>query len=131
MILHQRQRVGQRRVGADGQRIDHHAGFELLDLPHLRGLAVDVEIAVDDADAAGLRHGDRHARFGHGVHRRGDDRDIERDRAGDAGADVGLGGQDIGQTGLQQHVVEREGFANTVNSLPRHCQLHSAADPPR
>ena len=38
-----------------------------------------LEIAVDDADAAGLRHGDGHAGFGHRVHRRGDDRDVERD----------------------------------------------------
>ncbi len=38
LILHQRQRVRQHRVRADGQRVDHHAGFELLDLPDLRGL---------------------------------------------------------------------------------------------
>ena len=132
MIVHQRQRVGQHRVGTDGQRIDHHAGFELLDLPHLRGLAVDVEIAVDDADAAGLRHGDRHPRFGDGVHRGGDDRDVERNGAGDVGADIGLGGQDIGQAGLQKHVVERIGFANPLKSLhQRHYQLHSAAHSPR
>ena len=90
VIVHQRHRVGQHRVGTDGQRIDHHAGFVLLDLPHLGGLAVDIEIAVDHADAAGLRHGDRHPRFGDGVHRGRDDRDIERNRAGDAGADIGI-----------------------------------------
>ena len=75
VILHQRHRVRQHRVGTDGQGIDHHSGFELLDLPHLRGLAVGIKIAVDDADAAGLRHGDRHARFGDGIHRRRDDRE--------------------------------------------------------
>jgi hypothetical protein len=36
-----------------------------------------VEIAVDDADAAGLRHGDGEPRLGHGVHRRRQDRDVE------------------------------------------------------
>ena len=117
MIVHQRQRVRQHRVGADGQRIDHHAGFELLDLPHLGGLAVGIEIAVDDADAAGLRHRDRHARFGDGIHRGGDDRDVERDGAGDVGADIGLGGQDIREAGFQKHVVERVGFADTLKSL--------------
>ena len=40
VLLHQRQRVGQRRVGIDGDRVDHHAGLELLDLAHLRGLLV-------------------------------------------------------------------------------------------
>ena len=106
--------------------------FELLDLPHLGGLAVDVEIAVDDADAAGLRHGDRHARLGDGIHRGGDDRNVERDGAGDAGADIGLGGQDVRKAGFQKHVVERIGFANPLKSLHhRHCQLHSAAGSPR
>ena len=132
VILHQRQRVRQHRVGTDGQRIDHHAGFELLDLPHLGGLAVDIEIAVDDADAAGLRHRDRHPRFGDGIHRGGDDRNIERNGAGDVGADIGLRGQDIRKAGFQKHVVERIGFADPLKSLHhRHHQLHSAARSPR
>ena len=117
VVVHQRHRVRQHGVGADGQRIDHHAGFVLLDLPHLGGLAVGIKIAVDDADAAGLRHRDRHARFGDSIHRGGDDRDIERDRAGDAGADIGLGGQDVRETRFQKHVVERVGFADTLKSL--------------
>ena len=70
--------------GLDGDRVHHHAGFEFLHLPHLRGLLVRLQVAVDDADAAGLRHGDRHLGLGHGVHGRGDDRDVERDLAGDA-----------------------------------------------
>ena len=111
ILLHQRQRIGQRRVRVDGDGIDHHAGFELLHLPHLRGLRVGLEIAVDDADAAGLRHGDRHVRFGHGVHGRGDDRDIEQDIARDARADIDVRRQDVGQAGLQQHVVEGVCFA--------------------
>ena len=41
-----------------------------LDLPHLLGLLGRLEVAVDHAHAAGLRHGDRHAAFGDGVHRR-------------------------------------------------------------
>ena len=57
---------------------------------------------------------------------------VERDGAGDAGADIGLGGQDIREAGLQKHVVERIGFANPLKSLrQRHCQLHSAARSPR
>ena len=124
MILHQRQCVRQHGVGADGQRIDHHAGFVLLDLPDLRGLAIDVEIAVDDADAAGLRHRDRHARFGDGIHRGGDDRNVERDGAGDVGADVDLGREHIRKARFEKHVVERVGFADILESLHgRHCQL--------
>ena len=106
ILLHQRQRVGERRVGMDGDRIHHHARFEFLHLPHLRRLHGRIEIAVNDADAAGLRHGDRHVRLGHGIHGRGDDRDVERDAAGDARADIDLGRQHIRQAGLDQHVVE-------------------------
>ena len=57
---HQAQRVGQRLVGMDGDRVDHHAAFELLDLADLVGLRLGIEVLVDDADAAGLGHGDRH-----------------------------------------------------------------------
>ena len=70
VALHQRQRIGQRRAGADGQRVHHHAGFELLHLADLVGLFVRLEIAVDDADAAGLRHGDGEGGLGDRVHGR-------------------------------------------------------------
>ena len=78
-----RERVGQRRVGKDGDRIDDHAALEPLDLAHFLGLIGGLEIAVDDPDAAGFRHRDREPRLGDGVHRRGDDRQVEADRAGE------------------------------------------------
>ena len=125
ILLHQRQRVGERRVGMDGDRIDHHARFEFLDLPHLRRLHRRIEIAVNDADAAGLRHGDRHVRLGHRIHGRSDDRNIERDAAGDSGADIHLGRQHVRQTRLDQHVVEGQTFAGTFCEplFLGHCQL--------
>jgi hypothetical protein len=104
-------------------------GFELLHLPHLGGLSIDVEIAVDDADAAGLRHRDRHSRLSDGVHRGGDNGNIERDRAGRERANVGLGRQDVGKARLQKHVIEGECFAYSLQTC--HRQLHSAADSPR
>ena len=60
VVLHQLERLLQRRRRLDGQRVHHHAGFELLDLAHLRRLLFRLHVAVEDADAAGLRHGDRH-----------------------------------------------------------------------
>ena len=80
------------------------------------------EGAVDHAHAARLRHGDRHARFGDGVHCGRHDRDVERDRAGDSRADIDFRGKDVGQTGLQKHIVEREGFSDSRKSRG-HCQL--------
>ena len=85
---HERERVGERGVGKDGDRIDHHAALEPLDLAHLFRLIGGRQIAVDDADAAGFRHGDRESRLGHGVHRRGDDRQIEPNRAGELRSDI-------------------------------------------
>ena len=58
-----------RRPGAERDRVDHHAGLEFLDLAHLVGLRIDVEIAMDDAEAAMLPHGDREVGLGDGIHR--------------------------------------------------------------
>eukprot|EP01035_Chromulina_nebulosa_P005367 gene5367-biopygen4521 len=49
-------------------------------------LLVGLEIAVDDAEAAGLRHGDRHPGLRHRVHGGGDDRQVQRDGLGAATA---------------------------------------------
>ena len=61
-------------VGADGDGVFDHAGFAALDLADLRGLFLDGEVAVEDADAALAGHGDGHARFGDGVHGGGQER---------------------------------------------------------
>ena len=76
------------------------------------GLLLDGQIAVDDADAARLRHGDGQRRFRHRVHGRGDQRDGEFNGLGEAGAGIDLSGEDLGGRGHQEHIVEGEGFAN-------------------
>ena len=68
MPAHERERIGQRFVGKNRDRIDDHAAFVALDLAHLLGLFVGLKIAMDDADAAGLRHGDGEPRLGHRIH---------------------------------------------------------------
>ena len=60
--LHQLQRLGQLLVGADGDRVDDHAGLGLLDLLHLQRLLGDGQVLVNDADAALARHADGGAR---------------------------------------------------------------------
>ncbi len=107
---HQRQRVGERRVGKDGDGVDDHAAFEALDLAHLLGLLFGGEIAVDDPDAAGLRHGDGEPSLGDGVHRRGDDRQVQTDGARQARADLDRAWHHCGVAGAQQDVVEGEAF---------------------
>ena len=76
--------------GRTRQRVDHHAGLELLDLLDLARLLLDAEILVQDADPAMLRHGDRHRRLGHRVHGGRDQRDAELDLAGQPRAHIDL-----------------------------------------
>jgi len=121
VVLHQRERVSERGVGSNGDGIHHHSGLELLDLADLRRLGFGLEIAVNDAKAASLRHGDRHLGFGHGVHGRGNDRDIEHNFAGDAGADIGIGRQQLRQSRLEQDIVEGERFAQSSVGFLVHC----------
>ena len=124
---HEGKRVRQRRVGKDGDRVDDHAALEALDLAHLFGLGGGLEIAVDDPDPAGFRHRDREPRFGDGVHRRGDDRQVEADGAREPRADVGCARHDRAWTGTQQHVVERESLGNKVRFNDRH-RRHPSPD---
>ena len=112
VALHQHLRVGQRRGRQDGDGIDDHAAFEALDRADRIGLFLDRQVTVQHADAAQLRHDDRHVGLGHRVHRRRQDRDVQLDRLGHMGGRVRLAGQHIGFGGLQQHVVKGEAKAD-------------------
>ena len=90
MPLHQRQGFAERLVDLHGHRVDDHAALEALDLPDGGRLLLDGQVAMQDADAAGLRHDDRHVGFGNRVHRRTEDRNAEPDLTRDAGAGVGF-----------------------------------------
>ena len=103
---HQRQRVRDERVGPERDGLDDHPGLGALDLVDLGDLILDREVAVDDPDPALAREGDREPRLGDGVHRRGDDRDLDHDRAGEArgGAHVVRQHRRLGRE--QEDVVE-------------------------
>ena len=90
VVGHQPQRVGERLVGVDRDRVDHHPGLEFLDLADFVGLLFDAHVAVNDANSAGLRHRDRQRAFGHRVHRRRDQRNAELDLAGEPSSGVRL-----------------------------------------
>jgi hypothetical protein len=85
-------------------------GLVLLDLAHLGSLLLDAHVLVDDADTAFLRHGDRQAGFGHGIHGGGHQRDVQFDAPGQASLQTHVLGQDLGVTGDEEDVVERQGF---------------------
>jgi hypothetical protein len=98
--------------GRDGHRVLDHPALGALDPVHLLGLPLDRHVLVDDADPALARHGDRHARLGHGVHRRGDQRDRQPDRAGELRLHAGVLRVDLRVPRGQQHVVEGERLAD-------------------
>jgi hypothetical protein len=101
----------------DGHRIDDHAAFVALHLAHLIGLFLGRQVAVQDAEAAGLGHGDGQPAFGHRVHGGGHDRDVQTDLAREPGLGVHLPRHDIGRTGFEQNVVEGKPFANLHETL--------------
>ena len=99
-------------VRGDGDGVDDHAGFGALDAVDLLELAVDGEIAVNDADAALACDGDGEARFGDGVHGGGGERDVELELAGELRGGVDFGGQDGGFAREEEDVVEGESFVD-------------------
>ena len=96
--------------GDDGDGVDDHAGFGALDLVDLAGLLLDGEVAMDDAHAALLRHGDGEARLGDGVHGGGHQRSVQRDVARELGLRADLGGNDLGVGGHEEDVVKGQRF---------------------
>ena len=99
-------------LGGDGDGVDDHAAFGALDLVDFPGLLLDGEVAVDDAEAALLGHGDGHAGLGDGVHGSGEERGVEGDVAGEAGLGAHLGGDYFAECGDEEDVVKCEGFAD-------------------
>ena len=92
-----------------------HARFEFLHPPDFVGLRFgDVEVLVDDADAAELGHGDGHRGLGDGVHGRADEGDVEVDGSGQAGSGADRVGEDLGVVGDDEDVVEGEGFFHAL-----------------
>ncbi len=108
----------ERRLRRDGHRIDDHAAFIAFDLADHVGLFLDRHIAVEDAQTAGLGHGDGQPAFGDRVHGGRGQRDVQPDVAGQLRGDVRLGGHDLGRAGFQQNIVEGEPFAYLHEESP-------------
>ncbi len=108
VALHQFERVGDRVTRTERDGLDDHPRLGALDLVDLGDLVGDRKIAVQDADPALAGQGDREARLGDGVHRRGHDRDLERDRPGQACRRAHVVRQHGRLGGHEQDVIEGE-----------------------
>ena len=80
-----------------------------------RAWAFERHVLVDDADAAFLRHRDREARLGDGVHRGRHDRHVEADGAGEVRGQVDVARQEVGVSGDEEDVVEGERFLENAH----------------
>ncbi|MDQ0745217.1 hypothetical protein QFZ62_002525 [Clavibacter sp. B3I6] len=104
----ERVHLGDRGVGARGDRVRDHAGLAALHLVDEGGLVLDGEVAVDDPEPALAGHGDRHARLGDGVHRGGEEGSGDADVARQAGGRVRLARDDVGVPRQEHDVVVGE-----------------------
>ena len=93
VLVHHPQRIAYRLVAGDGQRVGYHAVLRTLDATHLSGLLGDRHVLVNDADTSFTGNGNRHRRFGHGIHRGADHGDVQRDIAGELSAQGYFTGQ--------------------------------------
>src|SRR6185295_3592085 len=97
----------------NGDRVFDDAAFKAFDLRYLRGLCTGSHVLVNYPDSAFLRDGNRQARFGYGVHRGGQQRNIETDGTREPGGQAYIAGQDGGVGRNQQNIVEGQGFWTT------------------
>ena len=67
---------------------------------------------MNDSDAALLRQRDRQVRFGHGVHGGRNDRNVQRDLAGQAGAGIDFSGHHIAAGRFEQNIVESKALGS-------------------
>ncbi len=112
VAAHHFQGVGDFFVRRHRDRIDDHAALGALDLVDFAGLLLDGEVAVNDAETSLLCQGDCHARLGHGIHRRADDGNIQRNFLGQMGLRVHRCRHHIGLGRQQQHIIEGQRFGN-------------------
>ena len=104
-----------RHVGRYCDRIAHDTAFKFLDRTDLARLLFDRHVLVNDADTAFLGQRDGQPGLSDGVHRRRQHRDIEPNPSRQLRTQVNLVGEHRRVSGLQENVVEREGFLGNTH----------------
>ena len=113
-VGHEVEGVLHRVVGSHGDGIENHAAFGLLDLFHLKALAGDIHVLVDDAYAALTGHGNGHFGFRYGIHGGRDEGYAELDAGSQPCRHVDHVRGDFRIFGNQKDIVE-------CQCLAKHC----------
>ena len=111
--------ITHRHVLRDRDRVAQHAGLVTLDLHHLRGLLFGSHVFVNDADTPLLRERNRKPSVGHRIHRRRNERDVQRNVAGELGRKLYVAGEDRRVGGDEQHVIESQRFLYQPHTFPQ------------
>src|SRR5437016_9351186 len=93
-------------IGREGDGVHDHSALGAFYLVYLIGLPLNREIAVNHAHAALLGNSNGQPRFGHGIHGRADERNVEADVTRELRLGIGFGGNDVRMGRQKQHIVK-------------------------
>ncbi len=99
-------------VRSDGNRIDDHAAFRLLDLVDLQGLPFHRHGLVNHGEPPFLCEGDPHAGLRYGIHGGAEQGNVQPDLRRQPRRDIGILGEDIGTGRHQQDIIIGEADTN-------------------
>ena len=72
---------------------------------------------MNDANAALLRQRNCQARFGDGIHRRRNQRDVEANGPGELRGERNVAGKHVTACGNEQNIIKRQGFLDEFHVL--------------
>jgi hypothetical protein len=110
VLRHQLARLGNRLVRGYGYRLGNHARLGPLHSGDHGRLLLNRQILVNDPDAAGLGHSNRHPRLGHGVHGRADQRKLQQYPPREVRLGIDLVRKHARLLRNQENVIESQGF---------------------
>ena len=113
----QRLSVRKRLVGGQRVWLIDDPGDKAFYPADFTGLTIDVKITVHNAHTARLSHRNRHAPFGHCVHRRAEQRDVQANGLRNPRARVSGARQDARSAWNKQYIIKGESLTNLHSSL--------------
>ena len=118
----QPEQLANRHFRRDGDRILQHAGFEPFHFRHFSGLHLGRHVLVNDAEAAFLGQRNRKTRFADGVHRGGQQGEIDVDVAGNTGTEAYIAWQNTRMCRHEQHIIEGQRLLDNTHDYFPICQ---------